>query len=224
MQDWKFLAKNFDDVNNKLIAEKDLLRLDEHISTLDYLEKERHCFIKVTEKDNEESNMDNTKDELTVSDLEEETLRKVFYTRRRAAHKLYYLQWLVFLIICLSLGCLLLYLCLVIYLCLGCLLCHLRPVIYLCLGSLLLRPHPVIYLCLGRPLFRLHLGLVYLYLNHPFHLCLIYLCLRRLLCLHLVCLCLHRPLLLHLYWVCLCLGYLRLSCPGLFLSGCPQRP
>ncbi len=59
---------------------------------LDYLEKRKHYFIKVTEEDNEESNMDNTKEELTVSNLEEETLRKVFYTKRRVADKLYHLQ------------------------------------------------------------------------------------------------------------------------------------
>ncbi len=32
MQDREFLAKNFDQVSNELIVEKDLLRLDVHIS------------------------------------------------------------------------------------------------------------------------------------------------------------------------------------------------
>lgn len=31
MQDWEFFAKTFDNVNNELIIDKDLLKLDIHI-------------------------------------------------------------------------------------------------------------------------------------------------------------------------------------------------
>lgn len=53
MQDWKFLAKNFDDVSNELIADGDLSRLNIYISAPDYLEEARPRFIEVTENDNE---------------------------------------------------------------------------------------------------------------------------------------------------------------------------
>lgn len=54
MQDWEFLAKNFDSVSNELIVDEDLSRLDIYISAPGYLEEERPHFIKVIEDINEE--------------------------------------------------------------------------------------------------------------------------------------------------------------------------
>ncbi len=74
MQDWEFLAKNFDQVSNELIAEKDLLRLDVHISAPGYLEEEKPCFTKVTEEYKEKSNRDNAEEKPT--NLEEKAIKK----------------------------------------------------------------------------------------------------------------------------------------------------
>lgn len=67
MQDWKFLSKNFDDISDELIANKDLLRLNIHISMPGYLKERRPCFIKITEDNNKKPDQ-NAKKEPIVSD------------------------------------------------------------------------------------------------------------------------------------------------------------
>ncbi len=73
-QDWEFLAKNFDQVSNELIAEADLLRLDIYISAPGYLEEGRPRFTEVMEEYKEESNRDDAEEEPT--DSEEEAIKK----------------------------------------------------------------------------------------------------------------------------------------------------
>lgn len=65
-----------DQVRNELIAKEDLLKLDIPISGLSYLEEGKHCFNKITEEYNKESNIDDTKEELTVSNSEEKSIEK----------------------------------------------------------------------------------------------------------------------------------------------------
>ncbi len=74
MKDWKFLAKNLDQISNELIAKEDLLKLDIHISGLSYLEEGKHCFYKITEEYDKESNINDTKEEFTVFNSEEKTI------------------------------------------------------------------------------------------------------------------------------------------------------
>lgn len=73
-QDWEFFAKNFDQVNNKLIAEADLLKLDIYISVPSYLEERKPCFTEIMEEYKEESNKNNVEEEHT--DLEKEAIKK----------------------------------------------------------------------------------------------------------------------------------------------------
>lgn len=80
MQDQKFLTKNFDLVSNKLIFEKDLLRLDIHILVLGFLEERKPCYTKVTEKYKEKSNRDDIKEEYT--NLEKEAIKKELNTKK----------------------------------------------------------------------------------------------------------------------------------------------
>lgn len=47
--------KNFDSISNKLIADRNLLRLDICILAPSYLEEKRACFIKIMENNNKES-------------------------------------------------------------------------------------------------------------------------------------------------------------------------
>lgn len=47
-QDLEYLAKNFNGVNTKHIADKALLRLSIYILATEYLEERDFCFIKVT--------------------------------------------------------------------------------------------------------------------------------------------------------------------------------
>lgn len=53
IQNWGFFAKNFDGISNKLIANRDLLKLDIHILTLDYSKEKRPYFIKIMKNNNE---------------------------------------------------------------------------------------------------------------------------------------------------------------------------
>lgn len=89
MQNCKFLAKNFDQVSNKLIAEADLLRLDVYISVSSYLEERRPCFIEVTEKYEEKSNTNNAKEE--PIDLEKKVIKKKLNAKKRGMYGQYYL-------------------------------------------------------------------------------------------------------------------------------------
>lgn len=75
MQDWEFLAKNFDNVNNKLIADRDLSRLNIYILALGYLEERKPRFIEVTEENNKEVNQD-AKEKPMISNSKEEILKK----------------------------------------------------------------------------------------------------------------------------------------------------
>lgn len=85
MQDWDFFTKNFDNVSNELIADGNLLRLDIHILAPRYLKKNKPRFIKVTENNNEELDQD-AKEELIVSNLEEEAIKKrALYKEKRDA-------------------------------------------------------------------------------------------------------------------------------------------
>ncbi len=75
-QNWEFLAKNFHQISNKLIAKEDLLRLDVYISAPGYIEKGRPYFTKVTKEYKEESNINDVKNEHMVFDSEEEAIKK----------------------------------------------------------------------------------------------------------------------------------------------------
>lgn len=76
MQDWKFLAKNFDDVSNEIIARENLLRLDVYILVSVYLKEGKPHFIKIIEENNEELNINNAKKEFTISDLKNKAIKK----------------------------------------------------------------------------------------------------------------------------------------------------
>lgn len=75
MQNWEFLAKNFDNVSNKLIADRDLSRLHIYILVVSYLEEKKPRFIKVMEDDNKKSDQD-VKEEPIVADLKKEVIKK----------------------------------------------------------------------------------------------------------------------------------------------------
>ena len=70
MQDWKLLAKSYDDINNKLIDDAKLLWLNLHILALGYLEKKASRFTELPTKDKGEEKVNQT--EPQVSDLEKE--------------------------------------------------------------------------------------------------------------------------------------------------------
>lgn len=72
MQDWQFPTKNIDNVSNKLIANEDLLKQYIYILTLCYLEQKKPWFVKITNDDNEEQDLD-AKKKLMVFDLEEKS-------------------------------------------------------------------------------------------------------------------------------------------------------
>lgn len=75
MQNWKFLIRNFDDVSDVLIADRDLLKLDIYILAPSYLGEGRPHFTKKLEDNNQEPNK-NAAQELMVSDSEEEAMKK----------------------------------------------------------------------------------------------------------------------------------------------------
>lgn len=75
MQDWEFLAKNFNDVSNELITDADLSKLDIHISVPGYLKEGKPYFVGVIEDENKESDQD-AKEKPMVSDSKEENIKK----------------------------------------------------------------------------------------------------------------------------------------------------
>lgn len=52
MRNWEFFAKNFNIISDKLIANRDLSRLDIYILASNDLEKKKPYFIKITEDNN----------------------------------------------------------------------------------------------------------------------------------------------------------------------------
>lgn len=73
----------------KLIDDKALLKLNIHILTMRYMEKEAFCFTKITEN-NEKINEDGKKAE-TVSNSEMKTKNKRLYVKKKKRHGLYHL-------------------------------------------------------------------------------------------------------------------------------------
>ena len=68
------MPRNFVGINNELIADGHLLRLDIHTAP-GYLEEGKPCFTEVTKDDVEEPNED-AKEEPRIFDLEEEAKKK----------------------------------------------------------------------------------------------------------------------------------------------------
>lgn len=82
-QDWKYLAKNYNNLITALISDKTLLRLGLHILSTEYLEDGAPHFTKVTKHDNtgfdckvvsDEDGEENGKE--TVTNSEEEVSKK----------------------------------------------------------------------------------------------------------------------------------------------------
>lgn len=87
----KFLAKNFNQVNNKLIIKEDLLRLNIYILVLNYLEEEKSYLTIITKEYNKKSNIDNNKNEPIIANLKEKAMKKKVLYKKKKIHRVYYL-------------------------------------------------------------------------------------------------------------------------------------
>lgn len=78
-QDWKYIAKNFNDISMKNIANEALLKLSIHILSTKYLKKEAFCFIKVFQNNGKKN-----KEIEIISDLTEKIkIKKILYKKKK---------------------------------------------------------------------------------------------------------------------------------------------
>ncbi len=75
MQDWEVLGKNFDDISDNHIDNKELARLEFHILGVGYLEKGLSRFTKISIKDNNVFGAD-AKELEPISNFEKEKKNK----------------------------------------------------------------------------------------------------------------------------------------------------
>lgn len=71
MQNREILGKNFTNIGNAYINDKKLAKLEFYITSVNYLQKTLSCFIKVSPKNNNKTEIDTKKLEF-VSNFKEE--------------------------------------------------------------------------------------------------------------------------------------------------------